>query len=137
MKPIFRLPDSFDTCNLVGGIVAHSDFVLPNDDEKRHSEAAIETATRSGKMRRWRKPSFSDPFTAEAGHSPDKERTQRKGKVHAGKALFYKLIKPAGFQILLRFAIQPFLRCDLGLSVKNPPTPEIGFGAKKELLRGY
>jgi hypothetical protein len=29
---------------LVGGIVTHSDFVLPNGNEKRHPEAAIETA---------------------------------------------------------------------------------------------
>jgi len=34
---------------LVGGIVAHSDFALPNGNERRHPEAAIETATRSGK----------------------------------------------------------------------------------------
>jgi hypothetical protein len=29
---------------LVGGIVPHSDFVLPSGNQKRHSEAAIETA---------------------------------------------------------------------------------------------
>ena len=129
---------------------------LPNGNEKRHPETAIETATRSGKMRRSRKPSFSDPFTtashvprghpetrekalfgAETGHSPVKDSVQRKGKGHAGKARIYKLIQHAGFQTLLNFAIPPFPRCGLGLSVKNPPTSEIGFRAKKELLRGY
>jgi len=47
----FQLPDSFDICNLVRSIVPHSDFALPNDNEKRHPEAAIQKATRSGKMR--------------------------------------------------------------------------------------
>jgi hypothetical protein len=49
-KPI-STPRSLQHLQLVGGIVAHSDFVLPNGNEKRHPEAAIETATRSGKMR--------------------------------------------------------------------------------------
>ena len=47
-KPI-STPRFLRRLQLVGGIVAHSDFVLPNGDEKRHSEAAIETATRRGK----------------------------------------------------------------------------------------
>ncbi len=45
----FELPAPFDICNLVGGIVAQNDFALSNGNEKRHPEAAIETATRSGK----------------------------------------------------------------------------------------
>jgi len=45
----FQLPDSFDICNLDGGIVPRSDFVLPSGNQKRHPEAAIETATGSGK----------------------------------------------------------------------------------------
>jgi hypothetical protein len=49
MSDGFQLPGSFDICNLVRSIVPHSDFVLPNGDEKRHPEAAIQTATRSGK----------------------------------------------------------------------------------------
>ncbi|MGO8944612.1 MAG: hypothetical protein ACLQJ7_13180 [Syntrophobacteraceae bacterium] len=49
MRNQFQLPDSFDICNLVCSIVPHSDFALPNDNEKRHPEAAIQTATRSGK----------------------------------------------------------------------------------------
>jgi hypothetical protein len=37
---------------LVGGIVTHSDFVLPNGNEKRHPEAAIETAMETAKSRK-------------------------------------------------------------------------------------
>ncbi len=50
-KPI-STPRFLRRLQLVGGIVAHSDFVLPNGDEKRHSEAAIETATRRGNEKR-------------------------------------------------------------------------------------
>jgi hypothetical protein len=40
------------TCSsFFDNIVPRSDFALPNGNQKRHSEAAIETATRSGKIR--------------------------------------------------------------------------------------
>jgi hypothetical protein len=49
-KPNF--PNSARDLQLVGGIVAHSDFVLPNGNQKRHPDAAIETATRRGNEKR-------------------------------------------------------------------------------------
>ena len=52
MRNQFQLPDSFDICNLVGSIVPHSNFVLPNGNEKRQREAATRSGNRNGNQKR-------------------------------------------------------------------------------------